>query len=204
MKSNQKFIGLKDLVLDILLSLLVLVISLIVVPITSPLGIMWGSMLAGMIPAFLGGSIYVLMQTKAPRIGTSFLFSVPFAIYFIISGSIPTGVIFLLTAIVGELTMIGGYDKKLRPIVPYIIHWLTYFLAATFQFIFMRSAVVKTYMGMGMDEAAANTAIDAYSAIYTAPQNIIFFSACAALSAGLGYFLGTKVLRKHFVPAGVA
>lgn len=159
MKKASKYIQLKDLILVLLLTLVVLAIALLVVPITAPLGIMWGSLTAGIIPAFLGGSIYVLMQAKAPRVDTSVLFSVPFGIYFIISGSVPTGIIFFISGLIGEAAMIGGYSKKWRPLISYVIHWLTYFYAATIQFLFMHDTVVKTYMGM--DETSAIASVNA-------------------------------------------
>lgn len=115
-----------------------------------------------------------------------------------------TGILFIVAGIIGEVTMIGGWHKKWRPVVPYAIHWLMYTFASTIQMIFMRDTVLKTYMGMGMDEAAAKTAVDTYAAVYTAPQNMIFWGLAMTAAAFLGYFIGTKVLKKQFIAAGVA
>jgi len=68
----------------------------------------------------------------------------------------------------------------------------------------MRNAAVNAFISSGMDEAAATAAVDSFAAVYTAPQNILLFGACTVVAATLGYFIGTKVLRKHFAPAGVA
>jgi len=204
MKSERKFIGLKDLVLSILLSMLALVISVAVVVPLGTLSILLASVLSLIIPASVCGIVYVLMTTKAPRIGTYFIFSFIFGIYYIICGSVTTAVIFFITGIIGELTMIGGWGKKWRACVPYLLHWLTYTYAATFQFLFMRDAVLQTYISMGMDEATANATIEAYAAIYTAPLNMLLTGFCAVAASVLGYYIGVKVLRKHFAAAGLA
>lgn len=203
MKNERKFIGLKDLVLGVLLSLLVLVIATTVIIPLGALGSLASSIIGTIIPALIGGIVYVLMTAKSPRIGTSFLFSLIFGVFYIISGSVPTAVIFFITGLIGELTMLGGWGKKWRPLVPYLIHWLTYTYAATLQFIFMKDTILKTYMGMGMDEATARATVETYGAIYTAPQNMLLSGVCVAAAAVLGYWLGVKVLRKHFSAAGV-
>lgn len=204
MKNERKFIGLKDLVLCILLSLLAVVISTMVVIPLATLDILLTSILSGVIPAVVCGIIYVLMTAKAPRIGTCFIFSAVFGIYFIISSSVTTAIILFIAGIIGELTMIGGWGKKWRALVPYLIHWLIYTYAATIQFILMPDRVLHTYMSMGMDEATAQAAVDMYGSIYTAPDNMLLCGICMIAAALLGYFIGVKVLRKHFAAAGVA
>lgn len=204
MKNERKFIGLKDLILSVLLSLLVLVISTIVVIPLATLDILLSSILSVVIPATVCGIVYVLMTTKAPRIGTTFIFSLIFGIYFIISSSVTTAIIFFITGIIGELTMIGGWGKKWRAVVPYLIHWLTYTYAATIQFLLMPNRVLSTYMSMGMDEATARAAVDMYASVYTAPGNMLLCGVCTIAACLLGYFIGVKVLRKHFKAAGVA
>ena len=204
MQTERKFIGLKDLILCVLLSLLVLVISTAVVIPLETLDILLSSILSLVIPASVCGIVYVLMTTKAPRIGTYFIFSFIFGVYFIISSSVTTAIFFFVTGIIGELTMIGGWGKKWRAFVPYLIHWLTYTYAATIQFMLMPDRVLQTYMSMGMDEATARAALDMYGSIYTAPGNMLLCSVCAVAASLLGYFIGVKILHKHFKAAGVA
>ncbi len=204
MRNERKFMGLKDLILSVLLSLLMLVIAVAVVVPLAVLDILMASILSLMIPATVCGMIYVLMTTKAPRIGTYFTFSFVFGAFYVISGSVTTAILFCITGIIGELTMIGGRGKKWRAFVPYLLHWLTYTYAATIQFLFMRDAVVQTYISMGMDEATALSTVDMYGAIYTAPANMLLCGVCAVAASLLGYFIGVKLLRKHFAAAGVA
>ena len=204
MKKERKFIGLKGLILCILLSLLAVVISTAVVIPLATLDILLSSILSGVIPAVVCGIIYVLMTVKAPRIGTYFIFSAVYGIYFIISSSVTTAIILFIAGIIGELSMIGGWGKKWRALVPYLIHWLVYTYAATIQFLLMPDRVLHTYMSMGMDEATAQATVDMYGAIFTAPANMLLCGIFMIAASLLGYFIGVKALRKHFMAAGVA
>ena len=204
MKTNEsKFINLKDLILDVLLSALVLVVSLVIVPLLSPLGLLISSTLAVVIPAVLGGSIYVLMTSKCPRIGTYFIFSMIFGIYFLVSGALFTAIFFLIAGLLGELSMIGDRSKPWRSFAPFIIHWLCYGYSWNIQFVFLRDTMLKTYMGMGMDEVTARATMESIAEVYTAPQNVVIIGISVILSSLLGYFIGTKVMNKHFKAAGV-
>jgi energy-coupling factor transport system substrate-specific component len=203
-KTERKFIGLKDLILDVLLSGVVMVIVAVLTPLLQPLGMLAASLLDIVISALVGGSIYVLMTTKAPRIGTYFIFMFMQALFMFISGTLTPAIILCIGGILCELSMIGGWGKKWRPLVPYTIHWLFFSFAATFQFFFMRGSMLQTYMGLGMDEATATAAIDSIAAIYCDPLNMLLFAVCAVGSSALGYFIGTKIFHKHFKAAGVA
>lgn len=204
MNRESKFINLKGLILTVLLSLLGAVISFAVAGPLGLLGIFWGSLLGAAVPAFFCGIIYVLITVKSPKIGTYFTFSFVFGLLFLISGSLMTAALFWIAGIVGEITMIGGSGKKWRPLVPYLLHWLMYTYAATFQMMLMPELVMKTYMSAGMDEATAKVTVDTYAAVYTAPQNMVIWGLCIAGAAAIGYFAGTKILRRHFAAAGVA
>lgn len=200
---ERRFITLKDLVLDVLLSCLVLAIAATVVPLFTPLGLFLSSILALITPAVLGGPIYVLMTSKSPRIGTYLIFSVIFGVFFLISGSLVTALFFVGAGLLAELSMLGNRKKKWRALAPYLIHWFFYTYAATAQMIFMQNVVVRTYMGMGMDEAAATAAMNSIAEVYTAPVNMLIVGVCALASGTLGYFLGTRVMKRHFEAAGV-
>lgn len=200
---EKKFIGLKDLILIVLLTCLVLVIALISAPLFSPLNLLLSSILSLIVPAVLGGTIYVLITTKCPKIGTYFLFTAIFGLFFLISGSIFTAVFFWITGLIAELTMIGGRDKKWRPFVPFLIHWFSYSYALTLQLFLMRDTVIKTYIGMGMDEATAIATVKNVESIYTVPSNMLIVGICAITASFTGYFIGTKILGRHFKAAGV-
>ena len=203
MKKESKFITLKGLVLSVLLSLLMLVITLLVSAALMAVPAVVGILGSGL-PAFLCGIPYVLMTAKNRGIGTYFIFSLVFGIYFLASGSFPTAIFFIIAGVIGELTMIGGWQKKWRPLVPYLVHWLMYTYASTLQFLFFKDMILQTYMGMGMDEAAALVAMDSHAAMLTDPFTMIVGTVCCVGLAVLGYFVGTRALRKYFKAAGVA
>lgn len=199
-----KLLGLKDLVLSVLLSCLALVVS---VGIMLPFGMLdqrTAMLLGSMVPPLLCGIIYVLMITKSPRIGTYFVFSAVFGVFYLISGSLMTGLFFFGAGILGELSMIGGWGKKWRGVVPYLIHWLCYTYAATIQLLIMRDSMVATYIGMGMDAATAEATVTAYALIMTDPLMVVVSGTGAVLCSVLGYFVGTKVFGKRFKAAGIA
>lgn len=204
MITERKFINLKGLILSVLLSCLSVVIAFAAMIPVSGLGLYASSIIGTAIPAAIGGIIYVLITVKSPYIGTYFIYSFVFGLFYIISGSITTAVLFWIAGIIGEITMIGGRDKNWRPLVPYLIHWMFFAYASIVQMVFMRETTIKTFMGMGMDEAAAISTLEAAMVIYTDPVYLIVSGVCIAGGAILGYFIGVKTLRKHFKAAGIA
>jgi putative ECF transporter S component (TIGR02185 family) len=204
MKTEWKFIGLKDLILNVLLSIVAVVIIAVLTPLLQPLGILAAVLLDIVISALIIGTLYVLMTSKGPRIGTYFMLPFMGALFMFISGSLTTAIILCIGGILCELSMIGGWGKKWRSLVPYTIFWLFFSYAATFQFFFMRDSLLQTYMGMGMDEVTATAAIDSMAAIYCDPLTIFLSAVCAVGASVLGYFIGTKILHKHFKAAGIA
>lgn len=203
-KTERKFIGVKDLILSCLLGCLLLVVAVLVATFAFPLGILMSSIVGLVVPAILGGIIYVLMMTKSPRHGTHFVLAAIFAIFYIASGSLITGILICIAGIIGELTMIGAWKKKWRPLIPYTIHWLAYTFAGTLQLLFMKESMIKTFMGMGMDKATATATIDNIASVYGAPLNMVAFTICCLAASALGYYIGVKALHKHFKAAGIA
>lgn len=203
MTSEKKIITLKGLILSVLLSCLILVVALIVViPLsTSLLGLYFVS--AG-IPAVITGIAYVLMTAKSPRIGTYCILPLVFAVYYAISGTLTTALMFVLAGVLCELSMIGGWGKKWRALVPWLITWLTYTYGGTLVYVFMRDSLLKTYRGLGMDEATAAATMESIFSIYLAPANVVIAGVCCCVLAVLGYLLGVKVLDKYFKTAGIA
>ena len=203
MNGENKIINLKGLILSVLLSCLITVITIItVLPMSTNLLLMY--FLSAGIPALITGIVYVLMITKSPRIGTYCILPFVMAVYYVICGSLSTALFFLIAGVLSELVMIGGRDKKWRPLVPWLIHWLTYTFAGVLQYLLMRGTLLKTYMGLGMDEATANTTMDYIFASYVNPRNVVIAIVCCVALAVLGYFIGVKVLHKYFKTAGIA
>ncbi|MFT3982856.1 MAG: MptD family putative ECF transporter S component [Lachnospiraceae bacterium] len=203
MNTERKFIDLKELVLSVLLSCLILVITLItVVPISTNLKALY--FISAGIPAVITGIAYVLMTAKSPRIGTYCILPFVFTVYYIISGTLSTALFFFIAGILSELVMIGGRDKKWRPLVPWFLNWLTYTYGGTLVYLLMRDSLLKTYMGLGMDETTALATMDTIFSVYTAPVNVLIAAVCCLAMATVGYLIGIKVLKKYFKTAGIA
>lgn len=92
-------IGLKDLVLSVLLSCLALVVSVGVMIPLGMLDVTASMLLGGALPPLICGVIYVLMMAKSPRIGTCFVFSAVFAVFYVVSGSLTTALFFLVSGV---------------------------------------------------------------------------------------------------------
>ncbi len=203
--SERKVIGVKDIILGMLLSLVVLVVGMVVMPFIQPLGMQGSTIAAVIIPAIIGGTIYVLIINKSPRIGACFVFTVPFAVMFLITGTIAAPILFLLGGIVSELIMLGGgYSKKWRGAIAYSIFWLSYSFGSLSSMLFMPDSSIQMFIGMGMDEASAQAMLETTVAIYTEPVFVTMQIVGAIISSVVGYFIGVKLLHKRFKGAGVA
>lgn len=205
MNNKRKFIGVKDLILGVLLSCVVLVLFFVVSPILQPLGVHVSLVLTVVIPAIIGGSVFLLLINKSLRTGTFFVFCLPFALVFMITGTIATPIMYLLCGISGELIMLGrGWQAKWRGVIPYCLFWLVSSFGSLVSMLIMPESSVKAFMGMGMDQAAAQAMFDNSFATMSNPVFITVQAVSAVVAAILGYFIGTKILLKHFKGAGVA
>ncbi len=205
MKKERKYIGVKDLILGVLLSCVVLVLFFVVSPLLQPLGVHVSLILAVVIPAIIGGSVYLLLINKSPRTGTIFVFCLPFALMFMITGTVATPIMYLLCGIIGELIMLGGgWQTKWCGVIPYCLFWLVSSFGSLVSMLIMPESSVKAFMGMGMDQTTAQTMFETSLATFTDPVFITVQAVSAIAAAILGYFIGTKILLKHFKGAGVA
>jgi energy-coupling factor transport system substrate-specific component len=164
------------------------VISPLVWLITTPLQI-----LAGGIP-------FMLLLTRVKHAGMVTLFSVVLALFFLFSGNSPvsTAGIILLGAVADLICWLGRYRSKwaaiwsctvfglgfLTPFLPLFIDRQAYFASATWE-------------TMGEDYIAAT------DQLLTAPVLGILAAAVAVTGFAAG-LLGSAVLRKHFIRAGLA
>lgn len=202
-KKERKFVGIKDVILGTMLSLVIIVIFFTITPLVQPLGMQGASVVATIIPAFIGGPIYVLLSSKSPRTGIHLAFVFPWAVTFIISGSVITALLYIASGVVGELVMLGGWGKKWRPLLPYCIHWTAGVFGSTVPMVFFPESFIQTFMGTGMDEATATAFLESIIVIYTNPVFVTLSFLAAMAACVLGYYAGIKLLKKHFKGAGV-
>ena len=201
---ESKFLNLKQFILAILMSVLIFGLSLAIamplVAVPNPYVMFFcSSPLCGLIL----GIPYVFMVYKAPKIGTAFILHFIMGLYFLLNGGMFVFVLFTITGLISEAIMLnGGYQSKVRLVIPFVLLWIFNNLNGSINILFFRDTYVQTYMSMGMDEASADLAIQGLEALYLAPLNIIVFIALTTVFSILGYFIGTKMLKKHFKPAG--
>lgn len=199
-----KFLNLKELVLVILLSCLMIGIGyVIMLPFAANMQLLY--FLEPGLVGLINGIIYVLMVRKCPKIGTQFLIAALYGTYMLIMGSAYAAFYFYILAMVNELIMLkGGYQNKIRPIIPHILMWCLNAMGSTLNLFLFRHSYVQIYMDMGMDAAAAEASVAQTAEFWCALQNILISLSATAVLCVAGYLLGMKMLDKHFKPAGVA
>lgn len=200
---QSKFLTLKEFVIVLLLACVETVIAIAVaMPFAASLQLVY--FLVPGLAGLINGIIYVLLIKKCPKIGTQFIFPLVYGLYFLFSGSIYVFAFFLILGIVNEAIMLGGYEKKLRPMLPHLLTWMLNSMGSTLTLLLFRDSMVQTYVNMGMDAASADAAIASIEGFWLAPLHIAAALAAAAVLSFIGYRLGMKMLSRHFRPAGAA
>ena len=195
---ESKWIGFKHIVLIALLTALVVVIQLVTgIPFAaSPQLMMFISVAISMV---LCGPIYVLMVNKAPRIGTVVLFALVQAIYYLIIGQLWIGVMFLAGGVLSELVMHGGYKKPVRIGVSYVIYAAAYAIGSYFPYILLKDQYLQQMTAMGYPQEMINNMLS----IFASPVFVSLATLNSCVWAALGAFIGYKMMKKHFQPAGI-
>lgn len=199
MNQERKWIGLKDLILVTLLSALWIAVSAVVMlPFTTNLTL--AMTLGPALALIVSGTIYMLMCAKAPRHGTLLLFLVIEAIYnYITVGVILVAVLNVVTGIIMELIMLnGGYKNKIRLAVAYAVFGICWVMAPAISVLSTRAATEQALLAGGFDQAYIDSAFAMYSA-----GNLILDCVIVAAAAVVGSLIGYRLLKKHFMPAGV-
>lgn len=199
MEKTRKFIGFKDIILVTLLTAICIIINTIVVlPFMANLLLVL--LVVPLIEMILCGPIYMLAIAKAPRIGTHFLFTFLFAVYyFFTNGMILISLMILALGIVGELVLLGnGYRNTLKTIIAYATFGLSVVLAPAILTLMNKSSLEKTMLSAGMSQEYVNAMFGVYS-----PFNIILGAILSVLGAIIGCLIGRRLLKKHFRPAGI-
>lgn len=208
METQKNFIGLKQIVIIVLLSVLTIVVSMVTgIPfMTSP---KWSVLGGYSLAALINGMIYVLIITKSPMRGTNLLFFGVKALYVLVMGQIPTVIVYLIGAIICEgITWNDGYKKPLIAGISYTVHNVI-FSIGTFTPIFLNPTSYGEQMTAqmaeyGMDAESIEVMVNAMIYDLVAPGFVLLASAMIAIASVIGMFIGVKMMKKHFKPAGVA
>lgn len=200
MNKQRKYIGFRDIILIALLSALSIVIQLVSgIPFMAVPQLMMFISVA--IIMLVCGPIYVLLMSKAPRRGAAFLYVAVLALYFLVIGQVFIAVAFLVCAILCELVMLGAnaYKKPLRIGLAYMVYAVFYVIGSYLPYLVLADQYTAQLAAAGMPQAA----IDSMMGWYASPLIILLAAVNACIWAALGAYIGYRMLKKHFAPAGV-
>jgi energy-coupling factor transport system substrate-specific component len=199
MENTRKFIGLKDIILVTLLTAICIVICTVaVLPFASNLLLVL--LLVPFLELLLCGPVYMLAVAKAPRIGTHFLFAFLFSIYYLITNGMPViSLIILGVGLISELLLLnGGYRKTGRIATAFSLFGVSVMMAPVTLMLISRTSLEATMIENGLPQEY----IDSVFAVYSG-TNICIGALLAIVGAVAGCLIGRKLLKKHFMPAGI-
>ena len=199
-KSENKFIGIKEIVVVTLFSVLTFVVSMLTaMPFAASVYL---QLYVGYpLMAMISGPVYVLMIGKAPKIGTQVLFFGIKGLYMLLMGQVLTGVIFIIGGVLCELIVLGdGYRNEVKAGAAYALHMTLYGLGSFFPVLFF----ADNYAGQLIDKGYKKELVDTMLSLYRSPVTVITVAMVLIVSSVIGMFIGSRMMKKHFRPAGVA
>ncbi|EMB22624.1 MptD family putative ECF transporter S component [Treponema denticola] len=195
----NKKIGLKDIVLITLLTAIMIGIQTVVLMpfITNLKFVIW---FVGGIDGVLCGIIYCLMIAKAPKLGTAFIFSFIFAVYyFFVNSMIIISAMIAGAGLVMELILWNnGYKNKIKATIAYALFGLTIMLAPNVLIFLQKDAMIAGLQANGLTQEY----IDSIFAVYSA-ENIGIGMLLTAIGSIAGTQIGYRVLNRYFISGGM-
>lgn len=158
-----------------------------------------GNIILPAVAALISGSVYMLLVSKIQKFGAISIMGIVMGIFFFISGHFVVS--FMANIICGLLADYIGktsnYKSKKGLLLSYIV--FSYGLTGPILPLwFMKDAYMANLIARGKDAAYINTLFG--------PINTGSFIACMALiaiCAIIGGLFGQKMMKKHFVKAGI-
>ena len=196
--SERKFVGLKEIIIVVLFSVLTFIVSMVTaLPFAASVHLQLYAGYALM--AIISGPIYVLMISKAPKVGTQVLFFAVKGLYMLIMGQVLTGIIFIVGGFICELIVMNdGYHNVIRSGAAYMLHMTLYGLGSFFPVLFLGDTFRAQLLSRGYDAEAVETMVS----LYSSPVIILTVILCLCAASALGMFIGSRMMKKHFVPGG--
>lgn len=195
----NKKIGLKDIVLITLLTAIMIGIQTVVLMpfITNLKFVIW---FVGGIDGVLCGIIYCLMIAKAPKLGTAFIFSFIFAVYyFFVNSMIIISAMIAGAGLVMELILWNnGYKNKIKATIAYVLFGLIIMLAPNVLIFLQKDAMIAGLQANGLTQEY----IDSIFAVYSA-ENIGIGMLLTAIGSIAGTQIGYRALNRYFISGGM-
>ena len=201
MKNKEsKFIGIKEIVVVTLFSVLTFVVSMLTaMPFAA--SVHHQLYVGYALMTIISGPIYVLMISKAPKIGTQVLFFGIKGLYMLLMGQVVTGVILIIGGMLCELIVMGdGYRNAVKSGAAYELHMTLYGLGSFFPVIFFADNYAKQLIDKGYKQELVDTMLS----LYRSPLIVTTVALVLIVSSVIGMFIGSRMMKKHFRPAGVA
>lgn len=196
----RKVIGFKDVVTVVLFSVLTFIVSFVTaIPFS---GSVYGMLFGGYaLMALICGPIYLIMINKAPRIGTQILFFAVKALYMLICGQLLTAAVFFVGGLICEAICLGGgYKNTVKSTAAYALHTTLYGFGSFFPAVFLTESYSARMIAAGASPESVATTMS----VYHQPLTMLGVALVLIVFSILGVFIGTKMFRKHFAPAGIA
>ena len=197
-KSESKFIGIREIVVVTLFSVLTFVISMLTaMPFAASVHL---QLFVGYpLMAVISGPVYVLMISKAPKIGTQVLFFGIKGLYMLLMGQVLTGIIFIIGGVLCELIVMGdGYRNAVKSGAAYALHTTLYGLGSFFPVIFFADNYAKQLIDKGYKQELVDTMLS----LYRSPLIVTTVALVLIVSSIIGMVIGSRMMIKHFRPAG--
>lgn len=193
---KKETLQVRDLVLIGVMSILLYGCMFVVVMFLgmNPLTYLFAPAISG-IPA---GVVMMLLLSKAPKMGSSFLASAVVAIFFMIMGRLPLDIVTMLVCgLIGELLYGALGRKSFRGMaVAHAVYTCSLTLVAFISVVFLKDAFMEAFAMYG------ETYIGKLIELVT-PLNLLGLCLFSAICGLIGAFFGKFLLRKHFQKAGV-
>ena len=200
MKNQSKFLSFRNVVFIAVLSALAIVIQLITgIPFVAvPQLMMFVS--AG-ISMILTGPAYVLMSSKASKTGTAFLFALVQALYFLVLGQPLIALMFAVGGLLSELVLLkGGYQSPLHICAAFSIYGIFYSIGSYLPYILLKEQYEVQMTAAGYSSEMIHSIVS----VFGSPLLVLIAALNAALWASVGAYIGSRMMKKHFRPAGIA
>lgn len=152
------------------------------------------------VQAIVGGVVVMLFLARVRHAGMLALFALVVALFYLLSGNtlLSTAAIVLLGLLAELIVWAGGYRSRRAAVWAYAVFGLSY-LTPFLPLLFAR----EDYFASASWSAMGEEYVAAAEALLSAP--VVGALAVAIVVASLlGALLGSAMLRKHFVRAGLA
>lgn len=151
--------------------------------------------------AFLGGIPFVLMNVRVPKRGAVIIYSIVPLLYYAVTGieGLIVAAALLVFSLLAELVLGRDRNQFRRIMFSYVIYTAYLSVGGSFRIFTNTTAYLTAAAQSGLDGAY----IDTLRGLISYPVWGISIAVTALLAAA-GSALGYKLLKKHFMKAGVA